>query len=172
MSSARLYVIILCDLPYLQTFVNSLDYIKNTLEIENFSGRTENAIRQDFYINMITSNIMAAAYWESQEIVDKTRNNPDNANKYSCKVNVSQLSGTVRDYLISAILAKSPTKRRRLLFEMADYISDSVIPVRPDRNVPRKSAPRKAKFHHNYKSNLWVCLNLFTVGHFIKSAKK
>ena len=40
------------------------DEIKNKLEIENFSGRTLNAIMQDFYITMYMSNVVAVACWK------------------------------------------------------------------------------------------------------------
>jgi len=129
------------------------DVLKNTLEIENFSGRTETAIRQDFHIHVIASNMLAASFWEAQEIVDKERN-ADNTNKHEYKVNVSQAAATLRDYLILAILANSPRKRTRLLNKMHRIMADSVIPVRPDRIVQRKKTNRKAKFHHNRKPNL------------------
>ena len=129
------------------------DVLKNTLEIENFSGRTEAAIKQDFYAHIIASNMLAASYWEAQELVDATRNsNPDNKHLY--KVNVSQAAGTLKSFLVRAILAKSSRKRNKLLAEMHTRIARASIPIRPDRTVPRKKNSRSAKFHHNSKSNL------------------
>jgi len=50
------------ELYYLRWGVElEYDVIKNTLEIENFSGRTETAIRQDFHIHIIASNMLAAS---------------------------------------------------------------------------------------------------------------
>jgi len=129
------------------------DVLKNTLEIENFSGRTETAIRQDFYIHIIVSNLLAASFWEAQEIVDAEHNSHGN-NKYVYIVNTAQGAAAIRDYLILAILANSTRKRRRLLNKMRRIIADSVIPIRPDRNVPRNANNRKARFHHNRKPNL------------------
>ena len=130
-----------------------LHVLKNTLEIENFSGRTETAIRQDFYIHIIVSNLLAASFWEAQEIVDAEHNSNGN-NKYVYIVNTAQGAAAIRDYLILAILANSTRKRRRLLNKMRRIIADSVIPIRPDRNVPRNANNRKARFHHNRKPNL------------------
>lgn len=129
------------------------DVLKNTLEIENFSGRTETAIRQDFYIHIIASIMLAASFWEAQDIVDAQRNTVD-SNKYKYKVNAAQAASVLRDYLILAILADSPRKRKRLLKKMHSIMAAAVIPVRPDRIVSRKTNNRKAKFHHNRKSNL------------------
>jgi len=50
------------ELYYLRWGVEiKYDVLKNTLEIENFSGRTETAIRQDFHIHVIASNMLAAS---------------------------------------------------------------------------------------------------------------
>jgi IS4 transposase len=56
------------------------DVLKNTLEIENFSGRTETAIRQDFHIHIIASNMLAASFWEAQETVDREHNDDNVVN--------------------------------------------------------------------------------------------
>lgn len=131
----------------------AFDVLKNTLEIENFSGKTETAIRQDFHIHIIASIMLAAAFWEAQEIVDEERNsNPDT--KYEYKVNMAQAVSILRDYLIPAILANTKRKRTRLFVKMRRLMADSVIPIRPNRVVQRKTNNRKAKFHHNRKSNL------------------
>ena len=129
------------------------DVLKNTLEIENFSGRTETAIRQDFYTHVIASIMLAASFWEAQEIVDSERNS-DDGNKYVYIVNTAQAAAAMRDYLILAILANSARKRKRLLKKMHRIMASAVIPVRPDRIVKRKKNNRDAKFHHNRKPNL------------------
>ena len=129
------------------------DVLKNTLEIENFSGRTETAIRQDFHIHIIASNMLAASFWEAQEIVDEERNsNP--ALKYDYKVNTAQAAAVMRDYLILAIIASSARKRKQIFKKMHRIMADTVIPIRPDRIVLRNNNNRKAKFHHNRKPNL------------------
>lgn len=76
------------------------------------------------------------------------------SNKYEYKVNVSQAAGHLRDYIIPAIITESTGKRERLMGKMVRDIADSVVPVRPNRKTARKSTARKAKFHHNSKSNL------------------
>jgi hypothetical protein len=37
--------------------------------------------------------------------------------------------------------------------ELAGELERRVVPVRPDREVPRKEISRQARFHHNHKSN-------------------
>jgi hypothetical protein len=36
--------------------------------------------------------------------------------------------------------------------EVVKLLKKRLIPVRPNRSIPRKP-PRKVKFHHNHKSN-------------------
>ena len=99
------------------------------------------------------SNMLAASFWEAQQIVDEERNCGDD-NKYEYIVNTSQAAAAVRDYLILAILANTPQQRTQLLKKMHRIMADSVVPVRSNRVVQRKNNNRNSKFHHNRKSNL------------------
>ncbi|MCL1792180.1 MAG: IS4 family transposase [Peptococcaceae bacterium] len=125
--------------------------IKNKLEVENFSGRTENAIRQDFFITMYMSNVAAVARWEAQVDVDEERELKDN--KYSYHVNVNHAIGTLKDRFIEAMLEPNPRLRRKLIKHIIFLLGKCVVPTRPDRSLPRNQSPRKAKFRFNKKSN-------------------
>ena len=127
------------------------DEIKNKLEIENFSGRTVNAIMQDFYITMYMSNVVAVACWEAQLDVDEERELKNN--KYSYHVNVSHAIGTLKDRFIMALLESNPRLRRAKIRRILFLLGKHPAPTRPDRSVPRNPSPRKAKFRHNRKSN-------------------
>ena len=129
------------------------DVLKNALEIENFSGRSETAIKQDFYAHIIASNLQVASYWEAQETVN-TERNKKTQNKYEYKVNVSQAAGILKSYIVRVILAKTEREREQLLAEMHKRMARVVVPIRPNRIVPRKKNNRVSKFKHNRKSNL------------------
>jgi hypothetical protein len=128
------------------------DVIKNKLEITNFSGRTENAIRQDFFIHMMYANILAAEEWEAQEKINEENNGK--ILKYAQKVNTNNAIGVFRENLIKILLTKSARKRAVIWEKVLSDIKDSTIPIRPGRIVPRIKNTRKAKHHHNHKSNL------------------
>jgi hypothetical protein len=127
------------------------DELKNKLEIENFSGRTITAIKQDFYATMYLSNMASAFYWEAQEKVAKERRDKDN--KYEYHVNVNHEIGVLKDKLIAAIIEPDDIKRNKLIDKILEKLSNRVTPFRPNRSIPRNKTPRKAKFHHNQKSN-------------------
>jgi len=129
------------------------DVLKNALEIENFSGQSETAIKQDFYAHIIASNLLVASYWEAQEVVSAERNE-NTKNRHEYKVNVSQSAGILKNYIVRAVLAKTERERVKLLAEMHERMARSVVPIRPNRNVPRKKNNRVSKFKHNRKSNL------------------
>ena len=128
------------------------DVVKNKLEITNFSGRTETAIRQDFFIHMTYANIIAATEWEAQEELELQ--NADKNLKYDYKINTNHTVGVFRYYLTRIIFTNSPKKRAVLWDKVLELTKSAVVPIRPDRKVERIVNTRKAKHHHNHKSNL------------------
>jgi len=127
------------------------DELKNKLEIENFSGRTVDAIKQDFFATMYMSNIAAAAYWEAQAEVVKARAGKNN--KYQYQVNVNHEIGILKDHFIAALFAKNSRWRSLKVNYILACLAMRVTPSRPNRSLPRNPFPRRAKFHHNIKSN-------------------
>jgi hypothetical protein len=124
--------------------------IKNKLEIENFSGRLVDNIRQDFYATMLLTNLAAEFFTEAQEDVEKEQKGKDN--KYQYKVNVNHEIGVLKDRLIEALLEDDDKKRGEKFQEIVDLLQKRLIPIRPNRSIPR-NIPRKAMFHYNHKSN-------------------
>jgi len=128
------------------------DVAKNALQIENFSGYTETAIRQDFFIHMLAANNLSLAYWEAQEKLEaehKSRNT-----KYKYKVNLSQAISSVRDWMFATILNSDTISRDTLYSKMIADIHSAIVPIRPHRKVQRQLNNRNARFHHNRKDNL------------------
>jgi hypothetical protein len=126
------------------------DEIKNKLQIENFSGRLVDNIRQDFYAAMVLTNLAADFFVQAQEGVEKEQRKKDN--KYRYQVNVNHEIGVLKDRLIKTLLEDDNKKRGKLFDEIIALLKKRLIPIRPNRSYPR-TTPRKAKFHHNHKSN-------------------
>ncbi|MDR1533366.1 MAG: hypothetical protein LBS62_14500 [Clostridiales bacterium] len=68
--------------------------LKHKLEIENFSGRTSDAIRQDYYITAFLTNMISAAANEAQPIIDTAAEGKDN--KYNYQVNRNHAAGVFK----------------------------------------------------------------------------
>ena len=126
------------------------DELKNKLEVENFSGRTVEAVRQDFFITMYMSNIAAVASWEAQETIDEIHESKDN--KYDYHVNTNHTIGTLKDRFILALLEDNPLLRSKKIDRILFLVAKHYVPTRPGRSLPRKKSVRKAKFRHNRKS--------------------
>ena len=127
------------------------DVVKNKLELPNFTGRTVNVLYQDFWISMLLANVASVAKAEADGKVQRKRERK--ANKYQYQTNVNNAIASLRNCFADAVFCPDPSLRAKRVDAIIHEIAASVVPERPDRNVPRKKA-RKAKYHHNKKSNV------------------
>ena len=126
------------------------DIVKNKLEIERFSGLTDNAIKQEFYATMLMNNLAACLAREAQEEADMQR--VDKGNKYEYQINVNHEIGLLRDDFIDILIEEDPEQRAVKLEKVLDLVTRAVEAVRPGRSMPRNK-PRGVKHHHNRKPN-------------------
>jgi len=127
------------------------DIVKNKLQLENFNTRTVEGIQQDFYATMLLSNFAASAAIDAQVEIEAERNDKDN--KYQYKANMNELIGILKDRLVLAFIHNSPDVQADIIESILEEIRGNVIPIKPNRSVPRNKNPRKAKFYHNQKVN-------------------
>jgi hypothetical protein len=100
---------------------------------------------------MTVANMVASCIRRAQEKVEKERE--DIGNKYEYRVNVKYAIGVFKDRIIRVIIEEDQIARRYLMSELIRQMERRVVPVRPNREAARKDCNRKAKFHHNHKSN-------------------
>ena len=127
------------------------DIVKNKLEVENFSSRTVEGIRQDFFATMYLVNVAAAAKHDAKDEIDAARR--DKENKYEYQANTNELIGILKDRLVLALTEGDPARQSELIRNIVSEVAQSVVPKRVNRSVPRNPIPRSAKFHHNSRSN-------------------
>lgn len=127
------------------------DVVKNKLELPNFTGRTVNVLYQDFWISMLLANVASVAKAEADGKVQTKR--AGKANQYQYQTNVNNAIASLRNRFADAVFCPDPSLRAKRVDAIIHEIAASVVPKRPNRNVPRKKA-RKAKYHHNKKSNV------------------
>jgi hypothetical protein len=126
--------------------------IKNRLQIENFTGETPIAIKQDFYATIYLSNMVALAKMDANAIINEK--NKDKNLKYEYKVNTNILIGKLKNSLVSMLLEKSSRKRSKLLKKIMKEISRNIIPIRPGRTFARRMTLRANKHPLNKKKAL------------------
>jgi hypothetical protein len=126
--------------------------IKNRLQIENFTGCTPTAIKQDFYANILLTNMVSLAKEEANEIIKE--NNADKELKYEYKVNTNILIGKFKDLLVNVLLEKNTKKRLKIFRRVMTEIYRHVVPIRPGRSKPRKKKITTNKYQLNNKRAL------------------
>lgn len=126
--------------------------IKSRLQIENFSGESAIAVKQDFYATMYLTNMVALAKKDANLIIEDR--NKDKNLKYDYKVNTNILIGKLKLSLVSMMLEPSSRKRSKLFKKIMNEISQNVVPMRPGRSFRRNFKSKNNKYSRARKSTL------------------
>lgn len=122
----------------------SFDTDKNKIEVENFSSKTPNGIRQDFHARILTENLAQLLISEAQELLDQEQAGKNNKHKY--KINRAVAIG-----LIKGELPKLFTKKQ----DVALWSSRLLKKILRRREIvrPNRAAPRVRKHKLKYPMN-------------------
>lgn len=126
------------------------DDLKNKLEIENFSGVSPLAIKQDFYATMVLKNLVSIMIYSNQEEINCIHNS--SKNKYQYKANVNNVISILKTDLINMLTIQSEAKRRKLWNKIYSELTRAVVPIRPGRAFKRYKKHQSAKFHQNQRA--------------------
>ena len=126
--------------------------LKNTLLVENFSGRTQNTVLQDFWVTMVFMAMAAVFQNEADAVVVKVRKGKKNKHIY--KANTSDLIVTLRNEYILATFFENKALAAAKTHEVILTMARSVIPIRPRRSAPRSKDKHKKPINLNHKSHL------------------
>ena len=119
--------------------------LKSRIEVENFSGKTNNAVKQDFYAKIYMMSLCASLAFPIEEKVRKECKEVQN--KYQQKINRTNAYAMLQNISIGMLLGKTV----RLAIDAYDKIVYNTREiVRPDRHVERKKRPKKLHYM-NYK---------------------
>ena len=121
------------------------DHLKNTLEMENFSGKTVNSVYQDFYATATLANVISIV----AAVADDTIAEADALNptlKHKRKANRNTVARNMVLSFLTLMVEPNLKKRQREIDKLFARILRNPVPVVPDRNPPRNS-PRNKKFH-------------------------
>ena len=112
---------------------------KRELCVEQFSGKTPNSIRQDFWASMVLLNSVAVFQREADETVNERQKSKNLKNQYHART--SDLIITLRDRFVFAVLCGHPKIADFELKRIIKTMARAVSPVRPDRAFPRVHKP-------------------------------
>lgn len=111
---------------------------KQWLEIENFSGRSVQAIRQDFHAKQVTHNLTALLTNASQKQIDSEQA----SRQHPYKINFAQALSKMKDNVVLLLLGNDLVQRIKKLLH---YFAQTVGAVRTNRRFKR----RMSNVHHN-----------------------
>jgi hypothetical protein len=114
------------------------DLIKNRLSLENFTGQTALAIKQDFFATIFLTNYESVMTYDlNEELKEKTKDN-----KYMQKVNKAVSFNVIKHKVFDLLYLDNPIDE--MLKQMEKLFLTNTIVIRPNR----KSKPRLDKDIH------------------------
>lgn len=117
-----------------ETYFN---FQKNVIEIENFSGKTPETIRQDYFARILSGNLGSLLIEEAQEEVDAETINSDDRQYEYYKINRTVSTGILKDEMIEMLFAPRDELRKKHSILLAT-IKKHIIPEIPGRTFVRK----------------------------------
>jgi hypothetical protein len=122
---------------------NSYKTFKHKVCIENFSGKSQQAILQDFYVKIFIMNLTAVAVRPINEALKKK---PVKV-KHTHQVNFIEAIATMKKAVVSFFVTNHIGKAIRKIYDRLSKITE---PVRPGRKFKRNHR-KKRKHYMNYK---------------------
>lgn len=108
-------------------------FYKAIAKIENFSGKLEITIKQDFYATIFACNMSMLLAQEAQDELDQEQN--EKPLKYVYKINRNVLIGIVKDEIIDVFL--SDRDLNEYCESLKIKIKKNLIAIKPNRTFPR-----------------------------------
>lgn len=120
--------------------------LKNRIELENFSGKTAKAVKQDFHAKVFLMTLSAAYAHPIEEKV-KEEYKANEKRKHSQKINRTNSIAKTKDILVGMFIKKQ-YKKALESFDKIVYSTREII--RPNRKNKRKHRQKKT-YSMNYK---------------------
>ena len=111
-------------------------HLKIHMELENFSGKSEESIRQDFFAGIFMENMRVALEINANENLVKEHQEKDLEYQYQVNRNIS--FGILRDKFVEICLVAN--QRDDILLQMTELFKLSKIPIKLGRHVTRPSS--------------------------------
>lgn len=122
----------------------NINHLKNHVELGNFTGMSTLAIMQDFYANMLITNIQSIVLQDAQQKLN------NKGKKYEYKLNKNLSLGYMKDRVITIL----KTGNTNYYGELIKLFLIEPVPIRPERKNPRNTKRHKRKFYLNQKRSI------------------
>jgi hypothetical protein len=121
--------------------------IKGRTVLENFTGKTPEAVKQDFFSTIFISNLESVITEEANaQLAEKSKDN-----KYKQQVNKAVSFNAIKNYAIALLLAKDSNDM--ILEKLTKLFLQNPVLQKTERNVPRKKKrlPALLNYHKRIK---------------------
>lgn len=120
--------------------------LKSRIELENFSGKTAKAVKQDFHAKVFLMSLCSAyAHPIEERVVAEYK--ADQERKYDQKINRTNALSMTQDILIAVFIRK---QFGRALQAFDNIVENTREIIRPGRSEPRNKKPKRT-YSMNYK---------------------
>jgi hypothetical protein len=116
---------------------------KHKVCVENFSGKSDKAVLQDFYVKLFIMNLTAVAIRPINEALKKKTVKV----KYVHQVNLIEAIATMKRTVVSFFISNQVSKTIKRLWQR---LLKTTEPIRPKRKFKRNHQPKR-KHYMNYK---------------------
>jgi Transposase DDE domain len=116
--------------------------LKGRMDLENFSGRTVEAVRQDVQAAVLLANLESVLSEPTQAALTERSTAPAQPLQVNRSTSYHALKLQVLDLLYSDIPV------RQVIHQLMNLFLGSPVPLRPNRKVPRR---RRTSFHRSYQ---------------------
>lgn len=131
------------ELYHLRWGVETLyDRIKNLLTLENFSGTTVEAVKQDFYATIFLCGVEAILTEDARAILESKT--PQN--RYPQQVNKMVSFNAIKNHVLALLFSEQPASE--VCATLTQLFLTKPVCVRQDRQVARKNISPRAALHY------------------------
>jgi hypothetical protein len=109
--------------------------VKSRIEMENFTGKSVEAVKQDFHARVFTCNLTTILSFSVNEKVGK-----DKKKKYNYQINFTQALAKMKDSVVILFVRENIQK---IIQDLQEHFFNNREPVRPNRKFPRIPKPKK-----------------------------
>jgi hypothetical protein len=126
-------------------------FYKFGLEIENFSGKTCQAVEQDFYATVLAANVRALLAIEAKEEITNAEENASRIpRKYAYAINKNvSMEGLKNEFIMMLLDPKANIEQ--FCDRVKNIMKRNLVPIRPGRQFRRIRKHPKRKYHMNLR---------------------
>ena len=123
--------------------------LKNKLQIENFTGTSPIAVRQDVLAALFLADLSAVLVLDHAGEFKAAHNKTNNM--YTYKMNINLTFSILRQRLVVLLLSGSERQRKRIICSISRFLLSASVPIRSGRSFDRSVSHKMSKFPLNCK---------------------